>query len=1848
MAPRGRPTRLNPGIISPTKYADPTTTTSVTSAQLQAMIDEGVTAVLAARATTQNGDDSHTSGTGAQKVWTLTNEVAYVMSGSDLKKKLTTKYCPRNEIKKIKAEMWNLKVKGTDVVAYNQRFQELALLCDRMFRNETDKIESHFGKDCPQWRTRNHGMHAVARAISGSSPTTLDHGYNVELADGRIFWVNTGNLNFSLETEVGNKRGTRLKTSSRCTRPKVSATRMSRLFSTYYHQGDWRQVKEEATARLLHCWHGHLTIGNRNVRMADQTTRVSDKGFKGPSSSLGELQFYSSKEKMDQVECLLEDRPKVRLSPIEEQPQEHEEHMKDNIELLKKRSCMEKFPTKIESVKDWASPKTPTEIRQFLGLAGYYRRFIEGFSKIAKPMTKLTQKKVKFEWGDKQEAAFQLLKQKLCSALCALPEGSEDFIVYCDASIRVGHCVEAKEEVISLFLNQKGIDHDTTPMVRVVVITIADISYHPGRPITEARKPENIKSEDVGGMLIENAKFPEALRTEKLEPRTDGTYASMFEKCIMLDCAKVKAEHQRQSGLLVQPEIPQWKWDNITMDFVTKLPKSSQGYDTIWLANGSNAARDRQKSYADLKRKPMEFEVGDKVMLKFLLGKRGCSFGQRGKLNPEFINYISRVNLKKCHADTLSVPIGLIHFDDKLQFVEEPIEITDREVKRLKRSRIPLVKVRWNSKRGPEFTWEREDQFRKKYPHLFSRTGPSIANVFIDPCGCGVRESDGFGGTWGGQRGGKGQACLRIGSEPDEWIKDSDCSKHMIGNKSLFSTYKAYDEGNAVFGSNLKGKVIGKVCSVSSGSALCVLVKSSKIELLMYDTHLLVKNAIIWQETRELDNNIKINKALEFSDGRHKNLEISCTSSKSVALARNRILVYPDSDEEDEDHNEVDIDNMTIEEYERYELTMSTMKSEIQVPTQGFTSQFFNQSQHTPNRPLDKEDSNLDEILDDLFKIGAENLRKMEHEIPNSDSEQVEENIDIVEEKEERFLKDVEMDENHNIDHLGTKEALQWSLAKDPFLVIMELNDQSSFFLHTIPSFISNEKPLRDFTRLLGPPSGLKVLFHTLNAIVIPTKLLQVDAHGVMLLEEADLEHGLEHAVSSSYRANLGESFILILLLSLRKTQAFEGMIGTSLQVIFQQSPAILEERSRRSVSYLQDAHPQSSRKTLAFSEAGLRNANHTQTLDLADIYGRFVYEDNLIQRRYSDTKKALITTPSSTPISTAFFSNNVIQHFQENSDDEVYERTNEEYLRDLDIEYHERSLLANSKRFIKRRNNFSVNNYSSVSKGFQPKFTPKLIQSSSNSNNQADPKFQKDYKAEYKKMKAKLALLEASPSSSQNPKTFQPKNKGLVAETFDWDEEEVSDEEEVTQVKVLMALADDELTVGKSHARNGEWVDITIRKVNTLLSMDEDADWQNYLKDELLILKQAKLDAVNFKIQNTELIKLNHALQEQLKEEKKINEKWLTSSKKVSQCISEQIPHQKKKVLGGELLIESSSKKNENENIFIPASMRYDQEMSLETSNTPESSKDTKAEFLTPLPPLKILQGASPSSEIRGGVLAESSQSNESSIGVKCNTCGSTIHSTSDHNEFDHFKRETHQGAHLVPGQWMLKEYDWCQELSAQICRATSISQLCDAKYIVQFDDKQGTIFNANKEIVLIAPRRNDVYVLDMSSLTPNGACFFAKASESVNWLWHKRLSHLNFKNINKLAKQNKVLGLPSLSEQPTILKIDQSLSKDMIKLTNKYSGNESSIITFIEFGCPVFIHNHKDHLGPPDLINTKGTHEKNDQNDQMITQPTDVPSRSNTEVLGSIIEPLVLDVTQSHTTNQASTSSHPVPQDR
>ncbi|GJY65934.1 reverse transcriptase domain-containing protein [Tanacetum coccineum] len=178
MAPK-RTTRANP--------ADTTTTTSMTNAQLRAMIDQGVTDALAARDANRNmnGDDIHNSGTGGNALtwWnshvkTVGNDVTYAMTWTKLKKKMTDKYCPGTEIKKLEVKLWDLKVKGTDVIGYNQRFQELALLCVRMFPEESDKIERYVG--ClPDM---------IHKSVVASKPKTMQEAIEIttKLMDKRI------------------------------------------------------------------------------------------------------------------------------------------------------------------------------------------------------------------------------------------------------------------------------------------------------------------------------------------------------------------------------------------------------------------------------------------------------------------------------------------------------------------------------------------------------------------------------------------------------------------------------------------------------------------------------------------------------------------------------------------------------------------------------------------------------------------------------------------------------------------------------------------------------------------------------------------------------------------------------------------------------------------------------------------------------------------------------------------------------------------------------------------------------------------------------------------------------------------------------------------------------------------------------------------------------------------------------------------------------------------------------------------------------------------------------------------------------------------------------------------------------------------------------------------------------------------------------------------------------------------------------------------------------------------------------------------------------------------------------
>ncbi|GJV04818.1 putative reverse transcriptase domain-containing protein [Tanacetum coccineum] len=995
---------------------------------------------------------------------TVGNEIAYAMTWTELKKKMTDKYCPRTEIKKLEVELWELKVKESDkiekyvgglpdmihesVVASKpkimQEATEMAIkVMDKRIRTFADRqtenkrknnmgdlnpyaqnvtittmvhvllnatnatklaillvaIEGHFKRECPKLKNNNNrgnqvrggnapakvyvvghtGANLDSNVVTGTfllnnryayilfdtgadrsfvstafssqidiTPTALDHYYDVELVDGRIIRLNTilrgctlNILNHPFNIDL----------------MPVELGSFDAIISM-----DWL-VKYQAI----------IVCAEKIVRIpwGNETLIVhGDESNQGYEARLHIISNTKTQEYMLKG-CLVF---LANVNPKETEDKSEKKRLED-VPIV--QDFPDVFPkdlpvtngdssifAKIESIKDWASPKSPTEIRQFLGLAGYYRRFIEGFSKIAKPMTKLTQKKVKFEWGDKQETAFQLLKQKLCSApILALPEGSEDFIVYCDASIKgLGAVLMQREKVIAYasrqlkiheknytthdlelgavvfslklwrhylygtkctvftdhkslqhILNQKELNMRQRRWLELLSDYDCEIRYHPGKanvvadalsrkerepPLrvralvmtiglnlpkqildaqTEARKPENIKNEDVGGMLLENSKDPEKLRMEKLEPRADGTLClngrswlpcyGDLRNVIMHESHKSKYSIHPGSEKMYHDMKKLYQWpnmkDNITMDFVTKLPKSSQGYDTIWvivdrltksaifvpmretdlmdkltrmylkevvtrheiplsiicdcdprfasnfwrllqnalgtsldmstayhpqtdeqsertiqtledmlracaidfgkgwvnhfplvefLYNNSyhasikaapfealysrkcrlpvcwaevgevqltgpeivqettekivqikqrmQAARDRQKSYTDLKCKPMEFQVlekGGEVAYKLELPE------ELSRVHNTF--HVS--NLKKCYADEpLAIMLNGLHFDDKLQFIEEPVEIMDREVKRLKRSHIPLIKVRWNSRRGPEFTWD--------------------------------------------------------------------------------------------------------------------------------------------------------------------------------------------------------------------------------------------------------------------------------------------------------------------------------------------------------------------------------------------------------------------------------------------------------------------------------------------------------------------------------------------------------------------------------------------------------------------------------------------------------------------------------------------------------------------------------------------------------------------------------------------------------------------------------------------------------------------------------------------------------------------------------------------------------------------------------------------------------------------------------------------------------------------------------------------------------------------------------------------------------------------------------------
>ncbi|GKB36581.1 putative reverse transcriptase domain-containing protein, partial [Tanacetum coccineum] len=554
--------------------------------------------------------------------------------------------------------------------------------------------------------------------------------------------------------------------------------------------------------------------------------------------------------------------------------EEHEEHLKIILGLLKKGQLYAKFskcdfwldsvqflghvidskgvhvdPSKNEAIKNWAAPTTPTEVRQFLGLAGYYRRFIEGFSLISKPLTKLTQKNKKFELGEEEEESFEMLKQKLCSFGAVLMQ-REKVIAYASRQLKkheenyMTHDLELGAVVFALrlwrhylygtkcvvytdhkslqyILDQKELNMRQCLWIELLRYYDCEIRYHPGKanvvvdalsrnerekPIrvqalvmtvypdlserilkaqTETMKGDNVKAENLGRLL----KTIFEIRSDGIRYFDKRIWLPLFgglRDLIMHESHKSKYSIHPGSDKMYQDLKKLYWWPNmkadiatyITMDFVSGLPRTPSGYDSIWVivdrltksayflpmkktdsmekltqlylkeivcrhgvsvsiisdrdsrfasgfwrslqnalgteVNMSTAYHPETDRQSERTIEPLEdmlrpcvIDFGDMVMLKVSPWKGMIRFGKRGKLSPRYIGLfkiIERIghvayklklpeklrgihntfhvsNLKRCLADeNLIIPLEEIQLDDKLHFIEEPVEIMDREV----------------------------------------------------------------------------------------------------------------------------------------------------------------------------------------------------------------------------------------------------------------------------------------------------------------------------------------------------------------------------------------------------------------------------------------------------------------------------------------------------------------------------------------------------------------------------------------------------------------------------------------------------------------------------------------------------------------------------------------------------------------------------------------------------------------------------------------------------------------------------------------------------------------------------------------------------------------------------------------------------------------------------------------------------------------------------------------------------------------------------------------------------------------------------------------------------------------
>ncbi|GJY51058.1 putative reverse transcriptase domain-containing protein [Tanacetum coccineum] len=696
----------------------------MTRAAIKEMINRCVTEALEAREANKNlrlgnGNDEGGSGNGDGNENRggngNVNHNENDRGARELMKLMTEVYCPRNKIQKMERELWNLTMKNNDLATYTQRFKELTMMCSKMVPEEEDRVEK-FIVGLPD------NIHGNVMAVE---PTRLQD--VVRIANNLM----EQKLKGYAVRNVENKR--RLDINQRDYR------RPQPPFKRQNFRG--QNVARAYTAGFFRRLAGLPPPGKVKfqIDLVPGDAHVTRAPYRLAPSKMQEL--YEDIPKMTFRTRYGHYEFQVMpfgLTNASASKEEHEEHLKLILELLKK----EELYTKFLKCDFW-------------------------LSKIAKHMTKLTQKSVKFDWGEKRKVGhFQLWSKKLWSApILTLPEDSENFVVYCDASHKgLGVVLMQKEKVIAYASRQLKIHeknytiHDLELGAVVFALKIdydCEIRYHPGKVehfgggYLEPKGTD--KHYEIASFGYDDGYEPYCGNLEKrLKLRRRRKEETMILRFVCgQDTIWVIVDKLMKSAHFL-PMKENDSMEKLTRQYLKEVVSrhgvsvsiisdrdgrfTSQFWQSLqqalaiirvlkllllrrYMVKRIQAAHDRLKSYADRRRNPLEFQVGDKVMLKVgTVAYRLELPDQLSRVHSTF--HVS--NMKKCLSDeSLAIPLDEIHIDDKLNFIEEPVEIMDHEVKRLKKIHIPIMKVCWNSRSGLEFTWEREDQMQKKYPHLF-------------------------------------------------------------------------------------------------------------------------------------------------------------------------------------------------------------------------------------------------------------------------------------------------------------------------------------------------------------------------------------------------------------------------------------------------------------------------------------------------------------------------------------------------------------------------------------------------------------------------------------------------------------------------------------------------------------------------------------------------------------------------------------------------------------------------------------------------------------------------------------------------------------------------------------------------------------------------------------------------------------------------------------------------------------------------------------------------------------------------------------------------------------------------